>query len=159
MLNMQFINAQYLNGNKFDFDIATDNILEVYYKDLSICEIDLENQKIINDYYWFENGVIYEIDIDHEQIIGKYSKNDIVVYDESFKLEKPVFSKMKLKKNNDLKFELKVSCEGNQITIEEKNHEISDVLKLWLIMKGSERIINREKTTNSILNSIQISTE
>lgn len=155
-LLIQNTNAQYLNGSVFEYDIASDNILEVYYHDLSICEIDLEKQKIVNDYYWFEDGIIYEIDIDYEQIIGKYSKNEISVYDETFDLEKPVFSKMKLTKKNDSKHEIKISCYGNRITIEEKNLQVSDVLKLWLIMKGAERVIQRNKNADSIFEAIQI---
>lgn len=157
LLILQNINAQYLNGSVFEYDIASDNILEVYYNDLSICEIDLEKQKIVNDYYWFEDGIIYEIDIDYEQIIGKYSKNEISVYDETFDLEKPIFSKMKLTKKNDSKHEIKISCYGNRITIEEKELQISDVIKLWLIMKGAERVIQRNKNADSIFEAIQIS--
>lgn len=155
LLILQNTNAQYLNGSVFEYDIASDNILEVYYNNLSICEIDLEKQKIVNDYYWFEDGIIYEIDIDYEQIIGKYSKNEISVYDETFDLEKPIFSKMKLTKKNDSKHEIKISCYGNRITIEEKELQISDVIKLWLIMKGAERVIQRNKNADSILNSIK----
>lgn len=157
LLILQNTNAQYLNGSVFEYDIASDNILEVYYNDLSICEIDLEKQKIVNDYYWFEDGIIYEIDIDYEQIIGKYSKNEISVYDETFDLEKPIFSKMKLTKKNDSKHEIKISCYGNRITIEEKELQISDVIKLWLIMKGAERVIQRNKNADSIFEAIQIS--
>ena len=155
-LLIQNANAQYLNGSVFEYDIASDNILEVYYNDLSVCEIDLEKQKIVNDYYWFEDGIIYEIDTDYEQIIGKYSKNEITVYDETFDLEKPVFSKMKLTKKNDSKYEIKISCYGNRITIEEKNLQVSDVIKLWLIMKGAERVIQRNKNADSIFEAIQI---
>lgn len=149
--------AQYLSGNQFNFDVANDNIIEVYFKDFSICEIDLENYKIVNDFYWFENGTIYEIDENHEEIIGNYSKNEITVYEETFKLEKPIFSKMKLKKRNDINFQVKIACSGNQIIVEESEHQISDVLKLWLVMKGAERLIQREKNTNIFLNSIQVS--
>ena len=155
-LLIQNANAQYLNGSVFEYDIASDNILEVYYNDLSVCEIDLEKQKIVNDYYWFEDGIIYEIDTDNEQIIGKYSKNEITVYDETFDLEKPVFSKMKLTKKNDSKHEIKISCYGNRITIEEKNLQVTDVIKLWLIMKGTERVIQRNKNADSIFEAIQI---
>ena len=155
-LLIQNANAQYLNGSVFEYDIASDNILEVYYNDLSVCEIDLEKQKIVNDYYWFEDGIIYEIDTDYEQIIGKYSKNEITVYDETFDLEKPVFSKMKLTKKNDSKHEIKISCYGNRITIEEKNLQVTDVIKLWLIMKDNERVIQRNKNSDSIFEAIQI---
>ena len=89
-------------------------------------------------------------------IIGKYSKNEITVYDETFDLEKPVFSKMKLTKKNDSKYEIKISCYGNRITIEEKNLQVSDVIKLWLIMKGAERVIQRNKNADSIFEAIQI---
>lgn len=157
LLFLQIGNAQYLNGAVFEYDVAEDNIIEVYYKDLSICEIDLEKQKIVNDYYWFEDGIIYEIDTDYEQIIGKFSKNEITVYDETFKLEKPVFSKMKLTKVNDSKHEIKVSCYGNRITIEEKNLQVSDIIKLWLIMKGAERVIQRNKNADAIFNAIEVS--
>lgn len=156
ILFFQNSNAQYLNGNQFEFDIASDNILEVYFKEFSICEIDLKNQKIVNDFYWFENGAIYEVDENYEEVIGNYSKNEITVYNETFKLEKPIFSKMKLKKTNDTNVEIKIACSENTISIEEKNNQVSDVLKLWLIMKGAERLIQREKNTNIILNSIQV---
>nr|WP_297310022.1 hypothetical protein [uncultured Flavobacterium sp.] len=149
--------AQYLSGNQFNYDVANDNIIEVYFKGFSICEIDLENFKIVNDFYWFENGTIYEIDQNYEEIIGNYSKNEITVYEETFKLEKPIFSKMKLKKRNDKNFQVKIACSGNQIIVEESEHQISDVLKLWLVMKGAERLIQREKNTNIFLNSIQVS--
>ena len=66
--------AQYLSGNQFNYDVANDNIIEVYFKGFSICEIDLENFKIVNDFYWFENGTIYEIDQNYEEIIGNYSE-------------------------------------------------------------------------------------
>lgn len=155
-LLIQNTNAQYLNGSIFEYDIASDNILEVYYKDLSICEIDLEKQKIVNDYYWFEDGIIYEIDTDYEQIIGKYNKNEISIYNETYILSKPVFSKMKLEKTNDTKFELKIACNGNKITIEEKNLQLTDVLKLWLIMKGAERVIQRNKNADNFFEAIQV---
>lgn len=152
---IQNMSAQYLNGSVFEYDIASDNILEVYYKDLSICEIDLEKQKIVNDFYWFEDGIIYEIDTDYEQIIGKYNKNEITIYDETYILSKPVFSKMKLAKTTDAKFELKIACNGNKITIEEGNAQIQDVLKLWLIMKGAERVIQRNKNADNFFEVIQ----
>jgi len=152
---VQNTNAQYLNGNVFEYDIASDNILEVYYKDLSICEIDLEKQKIVNDFYWFEDGIIYEIDTDYEQIIGKYSKNEITIYEETFILSKPMFSKMKLEKTKDAKFELKIACNGNKITIEEGNAQTQDILKLWLIMKGAERVIQRNKNADTFFEAFQ----
>lgn len=154
----QNANSQYLNGTSFDFSIADDGILEVYQNDFNICEIDLEKQKIVNNFYWFENGIIYEIDTDYEHIIGNYAKNEITVYDETFNLDKPIFSKMKFYKKDNEKNIFKITSKNNQIKIEDQHNEVTDVLKLWLVMKGAERIIQRNKNANIFLEIAVLST-
>jgi len=149
--------AQYLNGNTFEYKTANDGIIEVYDKNNNICEIDLQNKKIVNDFYWFENGIIYEIDIDTEQEIGIYSKNEITIYNETFTLEKPVFAKMKLFKKTDSNFLIKISSNSKRIQIEEiGNSQAADVLKLWLLMKGTERVEKRNNNATFFIESIQV---
>lgn len=153
----QISNAQYLGGSNFQYQIASDNIIEVFQNNNGICEIDLKNEKIINDYYWFEDGLVYEIDVDYEQIIGKYSSNEIEVYQETYILSKPIFSKMKLQKVSDSNFQIKIASSADEVKIEEEKNQASDVLKLWLIMKATQRVEQRNKNATIIVESIILS--
>lgn len=153
------VNAQYLSGNEFQYTIAQDEIIEVYYKETNISEIDIRSQKIINDYYWFEDGIIYEIDKDYEEIIGSYNTNQITVYEQTYELQKPVFSKMILSKKNDSSFEVKIKSNTKQITIEDKKAQLPDVVKLWLVERGIERVEKRNNNAENIFEAfLQINT-
>ena len=65
---------------------------------------------------------------------------------------------MKFYKKNHPKNFLKIASKNNQIKIEDQRNEVTDVLKLWLVMKGAERIIQRNKNANIFLEAAVLST-
>ena len=72
------------------------------------------------------------------------------MYEQTYELQKPVFSKMILSKKNDSSFEVKIKSNTKQITIEDKKAQLPDVVKLWLVERGIERIKKRNIKAENI---------
>lgn len=71
-------NAQYLQNDTIYFDIPNDTIARLWdSKDYNHTDIDLKNKAIINDYYVFENDIIFAVDDSLSFEIGSYDKNNL----------------------------------------------------------------------------------
>lgn len=138
-------NAQYLQNDTIYFDIPNDTIARLWDShDYNHTDIDLKNKVIINDYYVFEDNVIFAVDDSLSFEIGSYDKNNLYL-EKQYKFSKPLFNRLEITEVGSKK-SAKVRTKADHIIFEDPHNILTDVIKLWLSEKCIRRLLNREET-------------
>ncbi|SEH86000.1 hypothetical protein SAMN02927937_01806 [Paenimyroides aquimaris] len=142
-------NAQYLQNDTIYFDIPNDTLARLWdSKDYNHTDIDLKNKAIINDYYVFENDIIFAVDDSLSFEIGSYDKRNLY-FDKHYKLSKPLFNRIEITEIESKK-SAKVRTKADHIIFEDPHNMLTDVIKLWLSEKCIRRLLNREEAEGFI---------
>lgn len=145
----QNINAQYLQNDTIYFDIPNDTLARLWDShDYNHTDIDLKNKHIINDYYVFENDVIFAVTDSASFEIGSYDPKNLYL-EKQYKLSKPLFNRLELTEVGTKK-SAKIRTKNDHIIFDDPYFILTDVLKLWLAEKCIRRYINREETETFI---------
>lgn len=151
LLNFSFGNAQYLQNDTIYFDIPNDSIARLWDShDYNHTDIDLKNRRIMNDYYVFENTIVFAIDDSLSFEIGSYDKNNLYL-EKQYKFSKPLFNRLEITEVGSKK-SAKVRTKADHIIFEDPHNILTDVIKLWLSEKCIRRYLNREETESFIEN-------
>lgn len=138
-----FGNAQYLQNDTIYFDIPNDTLARLWDNhDYNHTDIDLKNKRIINDYYTFEDGVVFAVDDSLSFEIGSYDKNNLNL-EKHYKFSKPLFNRLEITEV-ETKKTAKVRTKADCIIFEDPENILTDVIKLWLSEKCIRRLLNRE---------------
>lgn len=149
LLSFSFGNAQYLQNDTIYFDIPNDTIARLWdSQDYNHTDIDLKNKVIINDYYVFEDDLIFAVDDSLSFEIGSYDKNNLYL-EKQYKFSKPLFNRLEIT-DVESKKSAKVRTKADHIIFEDPHNILTDVIKLWLSEKCIRRYLNREETENFI---------
>ena len=144
-------NAQYLQNDTIYFDIPNDSIARLWdSSDYNHTDIDLKNRRIINDYYVFEDDIIFAVDDSLSFEIGSYDKNNLYL-EKQYKFSKPLFNRLEIT-DVESKKSAKVRTKADHIIFEDPHNILTDVIKLWLSEKCIRRYLNREETESFIEN-------
>lgn len=150
-LSFSIGNAQYLQNDTIYFDIPNDSIARLWdSSDYNHTDIDLKNRRIINDYYVFEDDIIFAIDDSLSFEIGSYDKNNVYL-EKQYKFSKPLFNRLEITEVESKK-SAKVRTKADHIIFEDPHNILTDVIKLWLSEKCIRRYLNREETESFIEN-------
>ena len=151
LLSFSLGNAQYLQNDTIYFDIPNDSIARLWdSSDYNHTDIDLKNKRIINDYYVFEDDIIFAIDDSLSFEIGSYDKNNLYL-EKQYKFSKPLFNRLEITEVGSKK-SAKVRTKADYIIFEDPHNILTDVIKLWLSEKCIRRYLNREETESFIEN-------
>lgn len=151
LLSFSFGNAQYLQNDTIYFDIPNDSIARLWDShDYNHTDIELKNRRIMNDYYVFENAIVFAIDDSLSFEIGSYDKNNLYL-EKQYKFSKPLFNRLEITEVESKK-SAKVSTKADHIIFEDPHNILTDVIKLWLSEKCIRRYLNREETESFIEN-------
>ncbi|KAA5531836.1 hypothetical protein [Paenimyroides baculatum] len=151
LLSFSVGNAQYLQNDTIYFDIPNDSIARLWdNSDYNHTDIDLKNRRIINDYYVFEDDIIFAIDDSLSFEIGSYDKNNLYL-EKQYKFSKPLFNRLEITEVGSKK-SAKVRTKADHVIFEDPHNILTDVIKLWLSEKCIRRYLNREETENFIEN-------
>lgn len=143
------INAQYLQNDTIYFDIPNDSIARLWDShDYNHTDIDLKNKQIINDYYVFENDIVFAIDDSLSLEIGSYNRNNLYL-EKHYKLSKPLFNRLE-KTEVSSKKSAKIRTKDDHIIFDDPHAILTDVVKLWLTEKCIRRLLNREEAEGFI---------
>ena len=142
-------NAQYLQNDTIYFDIPNDTLARLWdTNDYNHTDIDLKNKHIINDYYVFEDNVIFAVDDSLSFEIGSYDKNNLYL-EKHYKFSKPLFNRLEITEVGSKK-SAKVRTKADHIIFEDPHNILTDVIKLWLSEKCIRRLLNREEAEGFI---------
>lgn len=142
-------NAQYLQNDTIYFDIPNDTLARLWdNSDYNHTDIDLKNKVIINDYYVFEDDLIFAVDDSLSFEIGSYDKSNLYL-EKQYKFSKPLFNRLEITEVGSKKL-AKVRTKADHIIFEDPHNILTDVIKLWLSEKCIRRLLNREKTEGFI---------
>lgn len=151
LLSFYLGNAQYLQNDTIYFDIPNDSIARLWHNhDYNHTDIDLKNRRIINDYYVFEDDIIFAVDDSLSFEIGSYDKNNLYL-EKQYKFSKPLFNRLEIT-DVESKKSAKVRTKADHIIFEDPHNILTDVIKLWLSEKCIRRYLNREETESFIEN-------
>lgn len=143
------IRAQYLQNDTIYFDIPNDTIARLWDgNNYNHTDIDLVNKKIINDYYVFQNGVVYALDDSLVYEIGTYHKQELYL-EKRYRLSRPLFGKLEITDMESGKT-AKIRTKEDYILFEDPKNILTDVLKLWITEKCIRRLLNREEAEGII---------
>lgn len=149
ILSFSLGNAQYLQNDTIYFDIPNDTLARLWDShDYNHTDIDLKNKRIINDYYVFEDDVIFAVDDSLSFEIGSYDKNNLYL-EKQYKFSKPLFNRLEITEVGSKK-SAKVRTKADHIIFEDPHHILTDVIKLWLSEKCIRRLLNREEAEGFI---------
>lgn len=149
ILSFSLGNAQYLQNDTIYFDIPNDTLARLWDNhDYNHTDIDLKNKRIINDYYVFEDNIIFAVDDSLSFEIGSYDKNNLYL-EKHYKFSKPLFNRLEIT-DVERKKSAKVRTKADHIIFEDPHHILTDVIKLWLSEKCIRRLLNREETEGFI---------
>ncbi len=149
LLSFSLGNAQYLQNDTIYFDIPNDTIARLWDShDYNHTDIDLKNKRIINDYYVFEDDIVFAVDDSLSFEIGSYDKNNLYL-ENHYKLYKPLFNRLEI---TDVKSKksAKVRTKADHIIFEDPHNILTDIIKLWLSEKCIRRFLNREEAESFI---------
>lgn len=142
-------NAQYLQNDTIYFDIPNDTLARLWdSNDYNHTDIDLKNKVILNDYYVFEDDLIFAVDDSLSFEIGSYDKNNLYL-EKQYKFSKPLFNKLEITEVGSKK-SAKVRTKADHIIFEDPHNILTDVIKLWLSEKCIRRLLNREEAEGFI---------
>ena len=142
-------NAQYLQNDTIYFDIPNDTLARLWDShDYNHTDIDLKNKVIINDYYVFEDDLIFAVDDSLSFEIGSYDKNNLYL-EKQYKFSKPLFNRLEITEVGSKK-SAKVRTKADHIIFEDPHNILTDVIKLWLSEKCIRRLLNREEAESFI---------
>ncbi len=142
-------NAQYLQNDTIYFDIPNDTLARLWDShDYNHTDIDLRNKVIINDYYVFEDDLIFAVDDSLSFEIGSYDKNNLYL-EKQYKFSKPLFNRLEITEVGSKK-SAKVRTKVDHIIFEDPHNILTDVIKLWLSEKCIRRLLNREEAEDFI---------
>ena len=149
LFSFYFGNAQYLQNDTIYFDIPNDTLARLWDShDYNHTDIDLRNKHIINDYYVFENDLIFAVDDSLSFEIGSYDKSNLYL-EKHYKFSKPLFNRLEITEVGSKK-SAKVRTKADHIIFEDPHNILTDVIKLWLSEKCIRRLLNREETESFI---------
>lgn len=149
LFSFYFGNAQYLQNDTIYFDIPNDTLARLWDShDYNHTDIDLKNKHIINDYYVFEDDLIFAIDDSLSFEIGSYDKNNLYL-EKQYKFSKPLFNRLEITEVSSKK-SAKVRTKADHIIFEDPHNILTDVIKLWLSEKCIRRLLNREEAESFI---------
>ena len=149
LLSFSVGNAQYLQNDTIYFDIPNDTLARLWdSQDYNHTDIDLKNKVIINDYYVFEDDVIFAVDDSLSFEIGSYDKNNLYL-EKQYKFSKPLFNRLEITEVGSKK-SAKVRTKADHIIFEDPDNILTDVIKLWLSEKCIRRLLNREEAEGFI---------
>lgn len=149
ILSFSLGNAQYLQNDTIYFDIPNDTLARLWDNhDYNHTDIDLKNKQIINDYYVFENDIIFAVDDSLSFEIGSYDKNNLYL-EKHYKLSKPLFNRLEITEVSSKK-SAKIRTKYDHIIFDDPHAILTDVVKLWLTEKCIRRLLNREETEGFI---------
>lgn len=142
-------NAQYLQNDTIYFDIPNDTLARLWDSyDYNHTDIDLKNKVIINDYYVFEDDLIFAVDDSLSFEIGSYDKNNLYL-EKHYKFSKPLFNRLEITEIGSKK-SAKVRTKADHMIFEDPDNILTDVIKLWLSEKCIRRLLNREEAEGFI---------
>ncbi|WLD24085.1 hypothetical protein NU10_01445 [Flavobacterium dauae] len=142
-------NAQYLQNDTIYFDIPNDTIARLWDShDYNHTDIDLKNKRIINDYYVFEDDLIFAVDDSLSFEIGSYDKKNLYL-EKQYKFSKPLFNRLEITEVGSEK-SAKVRTKADCIVFDDPQNILTDVIKLWLSEKCIRRLLNREEAEGFI---------
>jgi len=149
LLSFSVGNAQYLQNDTIYFDIPNDSIARLWdISDYNHTDIDLKNRRIINDYYVFEDDLIFAVDDSLSFEIGSYDKSNLYL-EKQYKFSKPLFNRLEITEVGSKK-SAKVRTKADHIIFEDPHNILTDVIKLWLSEKCIRRLLNREEAEGFI---------
>ena len=149
LLSFSLGNAQYLQNDTIYFDIPNDTLARLWDShDYNHTDIDLKNKVIINDYYVFEDNLIFAVDDSLSFEIGSYDKNNLYL-EKQYKFSKPLFNRLEITEVGSKK-SAKVRTKADHIIFEDPDNILTDVIKLWLSEKCIRRLLNREEAEGFI---------
>lgn len=149
LFSFYFGKAQYLQNDTIYFDIPNDTLARLWdIHDYNHTDIDLKNKHIINDYYVFEDDLIFAVDDSLSFEIGSYDKNNLYL-EKHYKFSKPLFNRLEITEVGSKK-SAKVRTKADHIIFEDPHNILTDVIKLWLSEKCIRRLLNREEAESFI---------
>ena len=149
LLSFSLGNAQYLQNDTIYFDIPNDTLARLWDShDYNHTDIDLKNKVIINDYYVFEDDLIFAVDDSLSFEIGSYDKKNLYL-EKQYKFSKPLFNRLEITEVGSKK-SAKVHTKADHIIFEDPHNILTDVIKLWLSEKCIRRLLNREEAEGFI---------
>lgn len=149
LFSFGFGNAQYLQNDTIYFDIPNDTIARLWdSNDYNHTDIDLKNKRIINDYYVFEEDLIFAVDDSLSFEIGSYKRNDLYL-EKHYKLSKPLFNRLEITEVESKK-SAKIRTKTDLLIFDDPHAILTDVVKLWATEKCIRRLLNREEAEGFI---------
>lgn len=141
--------AQYLQNDTIYFDIPNDSIARLWDgNNYNHTDIDLVNRKIINDYYVFQDDIVYALDDSLVYEIGSYSKRELYL-EKPYRLSRPLLGKLEITDVESGK-SAKIRTQDDRIIFEDPRGILTDIMKLWIAEKCIRRYLNREEAEGII---------
>ena len=149
LFGTSFCNAQYLQNDTIYFDFPNDTLARLWDShDYNHTDIDLKNKKIINDFYVFEDEIVFAADDSLQYEIGSYHKN-MLYLNQTYKLSKPLFNRLQLTETESKK-SARIRTLNDRLIFDDPQHILTDIIKLWLAEKSIRRLLHREEAEGFI---------